>query len=176
MKIKVAIISVTIFWFLFSSISIAASMPYSPVIKNEKLKLFVTSYVLQSWGFFSRNPRESNLNIYSLNDDNESILAPNHLPSNILGLDRKARAQGVEAAVLYNQVKEENIETCEFNASECLEEMSISQKIFNETQEPTLCGEIGLALKEPIPWSWGKFENTVMKSELSKVEVICKNG
>lgn len=176
MKIKLAIIGAAFFWFSFFSVTILSSMPYSPVSPSKDVNTFVTSHVLQSWGFFSKDPRDPYFNVYTLDDDNESLLWPNHLPSNLFGLNRQARAQGIEAGTLYRQVDTEKIVSCDTNPVDCFKDMPVAQEITNKTKNPTLCGEIGLALEEPIPWAWGKSDHMEAPSELIKVEVSCEHG
>ena len=57
----------------------------------------------QSWGFFSKDPREDSLNIYLLDAD-EELRWPNNSLKNVIGLNRYGRTQGIELGLMLEKL------------------------------------------------------------------------
>ncbi|RLL39809.1 SdpA family antimicrobial peptide system protein [Oceanobacillus piezotolerans] len=176
-KIKLSIFMMIVFWGTFFFITIISSLSYSPFALSKSTTSTINSHVLQSWGFFSKNPRDQLFNVHVLEDSNKTIVWPNNLPRNAFGLIRTGRAQGIEAGALFSQIDSEQRDTCDGDIKNCLKDLNVSQKIINQDKNPSLCGNIGFSFQEPVPWAWGKYySQNDMEAEVIKVEVQCKYG
>jgi antimicrobial peptide system SdpA family protein len=89
-------------------------------------------------------------------------LAPDSLPSNLFGLNRRARAQGVEAGLLQANLQgPSEWAICGDSVFSCLARQHITMTIRNVSPNPTLCGEIAFVRQPPLPWAWRSFNNSM---------------
>ncbi|ARJ39341.1 hypothetical protein SporoP8_10930 [Sporosarcina ureae] len=176
LKAKITLFVMTIGWLLFFLTTIISALPYSPVSPNHGTKEKVLTHVLQGWGFFSKDPRDDLFGVHILDgNDNNELQWPNISISNLLGLKREGRAQGIEAGNLYSQIIEPQTISCTGDIVRCLTDADVSQILTNKDNRKTLCGLIGFSLSEPVPWAWGKsYTADDMNSEIIKVNVVCE--
>lgn len=152
--------------------SVIVSLPPNPLSLNKNQSEFIQGFIPQSWGFYSKDPTEAELNVYSM-EDNDELIWPNNRVKNVFGLYRYGRAQGTELGLLQAEVPPEAWVSCENDSVSCLLNES-KTSIENKTPNPTLCGDIGIAMEEPIPWSWSKNSDQVsMPSQVVRISVKC---
>lgn len=152
--------------------SIIVALPSNPLSLSKDKTNIIQSFIPQSWGFFSIDPTEEELNVYSLEDD-DKLIWPNNRIKNIFGLSRYGRAQGTEIGLLQSEISPEKWSNCEEDPVSCLlDEPKIH--ITNKTPKPTLCGEIGIAMETATPWSWSKDADQInMPSKVVRMSVQC---
>lgn len=127
--------------------------------------------VPQGWGFYSKNPRDDALNVYSFNDNYEGPQWPNNSLKNAFGLKREGRAQGIELGLLISNLPHD-ISWTSCTDPTCLEKGQPKAEINNPLDKPTICGEIGIAFEEKVPWAYANYEYAASK-EMVKVDVKC---
>lgn len=130
----------------------------------------------EGFAFFTRDPREPDLYLYEQTEDGwkTAALGPNARPANFFGLNRKARAQAVEYALLLQGRGPGAWSSCDAGTLSCLERVETHDTIENVTPRPTLCGTVGFVRQDPIPWAWSEDRDTIeMSSELIKLQVSC---
>ena|SRR5699024_70899 len=155
--------------------SVVVSLPPNPLSLNKNKTEFIQSFIPQSWGFYSKDPTEEELNVYSMEDD-EKLIWPNNRIKNIFGLYRYGRAQGTEVGLLQAEIPPETWSNCEDDPLSCLSDES-KTSIINKTPNPTLCGDIGIAMEVPVPWSWSKDANQInMPSKVVRMSVQCSKS
>jgi antimicrobial peptide system SdpA family protein len=126
----------------------------------------------QGWGFFSKSPRDTTLYVEEL-DGAKDIQWPNNSPSNLFGIKRTGRSQGVELGLLRTKLQDADWVSCKNGIDECKNDLKFIQ-VTNETPKPTVCGKYILYEQEPIPWAWNSMvtvENN--SSNAVKVDIEC---
>ncbi|WP_353563168.1 SdpA family antimicrobial peptide system protein [Longimonas sp.] len=132
----------------------------------------------QGFAFFTRDPREPRIHLYTSNDGEwkSASLGPYSRPSNFFGLDRKPRTQLTEYALLLHRAGAilGEWDSCETFPGSCLRQVSVADTLENTTPDPTLCGDIGFVRQEPVPWAWSQNKDEIdMPSEVLKLKILC---
>ncbi len=89
-------------WTLSLVYVLHAAIPFNPIGLPGEAELGMRSLLPQGWRFFTKDPQELRLFYHRLTASGwqSAMLAPHAEPRNKFGLDRRSRAQGVEAASL----------------------------------------------------------------------------
>lgn len=131
----------------------------------------------EGWNFFTRNPREERALPFTRRADGAWVSAhagPHAQPRYAFGLNRVSRAQGVEIGLLLGGISNSAWETCQGTISMCLASAGPPLHLRNVSPAATLCGDVGLALQEPLPWAWIESRDEVtMPSRFARLEVTC---
>ncbi|MFF2375180.1 SdpA family antimicrobial peptide system protein [Streptomyces xiamenensis] len=117
----------------------------------------VRSIAPQGWGFFTKSPREIELQPYVLRDGAwvNASLAPHGEPRHWLGFDRRSRSQGIEMALLINEAPGLTWTDCERGTlTGCLASAAPPGPAVNRTPAPTLCGTVAVIQQKPVPFAW----------------------
>lgn len=165
------------FWVMLFVYSIHSALPYNPIKLPLANYLKANVFMTQGWKFFTRNPREEDFRVF-VKDSNgkwtNALRGANASPINFFGLKRDTRAQGIEMGLIVSAIQKDKWQKCTDKPEICLESAPTALVFNNVIQSPTLCGELGLALQEPIPWAWSRAKKEViMPSKALKVEVVC---
>ncbi|NMO15877.1 SdpA family antimicrobial peptide system protein [Pyxidicoccus fallax] len=164
-----AVITATALYGVLATYSIHSRLPFNTVrLPGERSHLsgpFSIQFVLpQGWKFFTKSPREPELALYRRLDSGtwEHV---NPLPvsdsSGFFRLDRTARAQGVEMALLTHAIPAFDWKArCRRSDEDCLGDTVPVRTVRNLTPTPTLCGTIGFVAREPLPWAWASHRDT----------------
>jgi antimicrobial peptide system SdpA family protein len=178
---KTAALSIvlTLIWGTIFAYALHAALPPTALKLPFEEKLNIRYFTPEGWAFFTRNAREDRYYLYRLNAEGRwesALMAPHHRPSNIFGLDRKSRAQGVEMGMLSVQVDAKEWKECRSTHAECLASAPILRTVTNKSPRPTLCGEIGLVTQPPVPWAWAStLERPVtMPLKAARLTVNCQ--
>jgi antimicrobial peptide system SdpA family protein len=132
----------------------------------------------QGWSFFTRDPREPWPRAFSRHPDgswSNASLGTLSTARNAFGLNRRPRAQGVEISLLLQQVPGKEWSSCSVAPITCLETISNASYVVNLSPQPSLCGVIGIALQEPVPWAWSHHTDRtiLMPSKVVRLFVSC---
>lgn len=154
------------------------ALPYSTVELPTARALRTTLWAPQGWAFFTKDPREPQIQAFGLTDGRWTTLlrAPHSNLRNVLGLDRTSRVQGVEAALLLTEIPSDSWKECMETPVGCLDEAGIAALIDNPSPAPTLCGTVALVFEEPLPWAWARAnaeKRIDMPSRYAVAEVAC---
>lgn len=142
--------------------------------KNSKLSAILP----QGWAFFTRNPREDQITIYSQKGENiinVSLKTTNK--SELFGIKRSNRFIQDKLGNIISEIDKKywyNTQTdYDFrNIANALNHVSIS------VSYPSLCGTYIIEVKKIMPWSYFKSElssNISLDTKLIKLTLICKN-
>jgi antimicrobial peptide system SdpA family protein len=162
------ILSILIVTLKNNPIEIASDMDYQ-----------VFKFVPQGWAFFTRNPREAQIIIYQIKNNNGLIAYPQKHSSyhNIFGLYRKSSKILTELQSIKIKIPDTLYTNSEWNYQ--TEEYSLLPKEIysydNEISEPFLCGEFLIVFQKSIPWAWSKsIKNIKMPSKMVRIKINCK--
>lgn len=170
-------IIVTAFWFILIFFTIIAAIPTSAIPLDLEKRTFIRTVYPQGWGFYSKDPRGDMFNVYDLSRKEQAVNWPNNKISNGFGLYRYGRAQGTEMGLLTAQIKENDWSKCTKSPMDCLSESEKIVSIKNTTPKPTLCGELGIASAQPIPWAWADYADDInSNSKIVRVNVSCSKN
>ena len=148
--------------FIFCKVALSA-LPYSPISPGFNEKAGWMSFVPQGWGFFTRNPREPDILVFQRNNHCWSKLntMPISNPNNILGLNRKPRAQSVELAMIMASVKDANWRNALINKNAFTIPVGTPFVITTTKKYATLTDTICIVQQQPVPWAWSWHRNKI---------------
>jgi antimicrobial peptide system SdpA family protein len=169
---------VGLFWSTFVLYVALGALPFNPIRPPLLESLRTQVWMPEGWGFFTRNPREERIFLFSSVNGSwiKAALPPLGQPKYMMGLDRAPRAQGVEMAMLLSaQSVQKSWKSCQGEPRRCLERQETAPtKVKNHSPNPSLCGLIGFVKRAPIPWAWvNSPKPVVMPSSTARVEVVC---
>lgn len=178
-RLGAVVIALAMAWSAFILYAVHIELPVNALDLpfESSVKLPLQALVPQGWGFFTRDPREPRL----LPFRHEAAVwraaseGPNGEPWNALGLNRAARAQGVELGLLENAVPTSAWKQCTADIPGCLDALSTPIRVANPTPSPTLCGDVGLAQRDVVPWAWAGSvpDETGMPSKVVRLTITC---
>ena len=150
----------------------ALDLPFEGSIKPN-----LQALIPEGWGFFTRDPREARLLPFVRGADGWRAASegPNGEAWNAFGFNRAARAQGVEMGLLEFTIPTDAWKDCNEEIAICLDKLPASMPLSNPTPRPTLCGEVGFAHRDTVPWAWAAStpDETAMPSKVVRVNVKC---
>ncbi len=176
-KLGVFMLALTCLWLTISCYAIHMALPFNPIRLPFERWVHVRFWAPEGWGFFTRNPQEEAVLLFLKSGGRwvSASIGPGGMPANAFGLNRAARGQSAEAALLESSIPKEAFHLCQYQPSVCLERSSIVETVDNPTPLATLCGEIGIVKQKPIPWAWSRSRNLiVMPSRLVRIKVGCQ--
>lgn len=142
--------------------------PFSTLKSFTVMKIFP-----QGWGFFSKPPRDDYTFILNSQGD-LAVNWPNNSATNMFGINRAGRSQGIEMGVLVSQVDKDKFIKCDDDINVCAKKQKHKEKVKNPTPKPVLCGEYTLVTRKVVPWAWADITSpSEMSSEFVKVESVC---
>lgn len=169
------IFSLTSFiWIYVFIAAIHSSLPPNPI---QSIPIFtelkINTWFTQSWGFYSKNPREDYFIILNLKDGKSAVEWPHNKVKNLFGVKRFGRSQGIEAGLLSNLIPKSKFTSCKEDPKTCFNKTKVTMEIDNPSPKPSICGDIGFIYQEPVPWAWSKSSKIEMPSKIVRVKVNC---
>ncbi len=165
-----------VFWTGIILFVLKSSVSEHPLRSSRAVQRNLIAITPQGWSFFTRNPREAVDRIYR-RVDNEWIHATvaNSSARNFFGLKRDARALSVELASLLTGIPHEKWQACRSSLTEYLEMETIkSVPVENRSLMQSLCGDILVQRRPPVPWAWSKRMKRIhMPSRIVRLDVRC---
>ena len=169
-------IAVGLVWMVIIAYAFHPALPYSPIRLPFAREAMTMLWAPQGWAFFTRDPREERETHYVRigSEWKSAMIAPHGRLSNVVGLRRKSRAQGVEMGLLINDAPAADWQTCTASLQECLNTLPTGRSVNNVSPEPTLCGTVAIVLQKPVPWAWARSARPVtMPFRILPLEVSC---
>jgi len=165
----------------FLGAAVFFTMP-SNIIANKmdhpKVAQFFNTVAPENWAFFTRDPQGETFNAYRPTSDGRTrslLKTPQARTSNLFGLSRTQRAQGVELGALVGMVSK--WQPCAAAASACLAgtRLVAAEAVHNISLVPTLCGEVLISVEKPVPWNYRDLDRSATShiTRSAHVEVKC---
>ncbi len=129
----------------------------------------------EGWAFFTLNPQTPVVQMFK-EEGNAWHGVRRHgalNPSELFGLNRLSREQGLEAGILVGAIPSKAWLQCTATPQTCLSHIPSELSVTDPVPQPTLCGSIGLASQAPAPWAWANLPDVVMPSSVAHVTVTC---
>lgn len=171
---------VIVAWLVLFFYSIHAALPFNPVKLPFQGSIPVRSVMTQGWKFFTRSPREEDIRVFELLSDGTSRSASrgsNASPSNLFGIKRDSRAQGIEIGLITSGLRKDQWRECKTKSTECVPEVDEEITVSNTIENPTICGRVMVSLVPPVPWAWsGSKREVTMPSKIAILNVICSES
>lgn len=129
----------------------------------------------QGWAFFTKDAQSEFIVPYVLN---EGKLVNRSIPVGAsatwaLGFDRSGRAQGAEIATFLQGVGHARWRPCRSERA-CQEVAGgDSSQVKNAWSTPSLCGEVLLIARKPVPWQWRTLRTDPLPQEAILLDVVC---
>ena len=154
-----------------------AAMPFNTLNLSDDLRSTVMSLIPEGWGFFTKNPRDPEIQVAVLHNGRLEKLniVSSFEAKYAFGFNRLSRAQGLELDNLLGQLQTSGLwHDCQQNVSDCAQTLQVQKRLVNSAQFPTLCGDLVLYQSRPIPWAYRNIKPTLnMPSRQTRVEVVC---
>jgi antimicrobial peptide system SdpA family protein len=130
--------------------------------------------VPEGWAFFTKSPLSPDPTAYGFRGGHWHPLnaGPQATLSNVMGLDRLARSQGTELAILMQQIPPGSWSPCRQAPVACLSRLTVQRTVLDTSTHRTVCGDVGLVMQQVLPWAWRNLR-TVMPSTVVRVTVTC---
>ncbi|WP_157756546.1 SdpA family antimicrobial peptide system protein [Plantactinospora sp. KBS50] len=128
----------------------------------------------QSWAFFTKSPRTPPVTVFERGSDGWRDRSPGRLavPADLMGLNRVRQAEQLIVYDLRAQVPAEAWSDCDREPTDCLAGLPTAATIANHSTSRTICGDVGLIVREVPPWAWRDLP-TIMPSRVVRAKVIC---
>ncbi|MBX2947434.1 MAG: SdpA family antimicrobial peptide system protein [Cyclobacteriaceae bacterium] len=153
-------------------------MPYNSLRSQfyNKDHLFVRRIFPEGFSFFTRDPREPQVILYTKNAITEVIERSNSI-NYYFGFSRYGRALSIELSSIWETVRNQKWYDCYTCTQNCFnDEILPHYSIQNSTPSPFICGEYYLKITEPIPWAWAKSfksSNRSMPCKMISISIKC---
>lgn len=152
------------------------SLPHNPVGGAIPDRIGIRIFIPEGWAFFTKDPRDRQFQVFSERGGRwvPAMRMPVARPGNLFGIDRAARAQGVELGMILQKVPDAAWAECASDDAVCLRAASADFEIRNDLPTPTLCGRIGIVLREPVPWAWRSSRDEIhMPALAARLRIRC---
>ncbi len=160
-----------VFWLIIVLYIALAAIPFNPLSLPTSKSVHIISLVPEGWGFFTRNPKETNVILYKKNGDKWKIWTKsNGDPSFLFGLSRKNRKIVSETISILGKLPDSSwIQNREgkinFNIPKVV-------SVKNDTPNQLLSGKFIIVKQDPIPWSWSKeYKHISMPYDITQVQI-----
>ncbi len=161
----------------FAMTTALSAMPFNTLNVPSQVHSTIMSVIPEGWGFFTKSPRDPETHVARLQN---GVLQELNIVSSFqikyaFGFNRLARAQGLEVDELLGQLQASSLwRECQQSVTVCAPNLAVQKKLVNTVHAPTLCGDLLLFERRPIPWAYRNL-NPVMPSRLTRVEVVCSH-
>ena len=163
-------------WVVLGISALQGVLPYNPVRVPLAQTIKVSIWAPEGWAFFTRPPQEMKTSVFRERNGEwaSASLGPQARPGNFFGMNRAARAQGVEFGLLNADIPPGSWNTCEQAPISCLVSARIAGTFRNRSPAPTYCGKIGIVRQRPVPWAWRRSaKDIIMPSQVVVVREEC---
>jgi antimicrobial peptide system SdpA family protein len=161
----------------FAITAALAAMPFNTLNVPNEVNRTIMSLIPEGWGFFTKSPRDPETHIARLQNGvlQELNIVSSFQAKYVFGFNRLARAQGLEVDELLLQLQASSLwRNCQQSITVCSQNLAVQKKLVNAVHAPTLCGDLLLFERRPIPWAYRE-SKPVMPSRLTRVEVVCSH-
>lgn len=173
-------VALAVFWAGIILFVLKSSVPEHPLRSSRAVQRNLIAITPQGWSFFTRDPREAVDRVYRrIDGDWIHATVANSSARNFFGLKRDARALNVELASLLTEIPRKKWRGCRSSLTNCLEAKPVEAvSVENESLMQSLCGDILVERRPPVPWAWSKRTQRIrMPSRLIQLNVECElNG
>lgn len=154
-----------------------AAMPFNTLNLSDDVRNTVMSLIPEGWGFFTKSPRDPEMQVAVLRKGRliKLNIVSSFQARYAFGFDRLSRAQGFEIDGLLDQLRSSSLwQGCQQSVTVCAQHLPVQKQLVNSVQFKTLCGNLVLFERRPIPWAYREGK-PVMPSRLTRVEVVCSH-
>ncbi|WP_020602881.1 SdpA family antimicrobial peptide system protein [Spirosoma spitsbergense] len=175
---RLLFIGVSSLWIFFAFLSLLIYKKENPIRLNYELQQNIRMLFPQGWAFFTKSPRDENMQLYQLSDNRLTLVDGQRQATlaNWMGLKRSSRAMSVEYAyLLYNAPTDKWVQ-CETDPAAFIASHRLTNVVVtNDTPHPYLEGTYYLIKKGIIPWAWAAQRNQpTLPCSILKFTVVCK--
>lgn len=173
----IARIAVTVIWTALILAVLAGSIEDSPLRYSSSEKLNLIAILPEGWSFFTRNPREATDHVYHRQEAGwVSLGRTNSHVANLFGARRTARIHGIELSALLQQVAvgKWHRAVVRLEDLKAIESIPV-MKVTNPALRPTLCGQLLVQRREPVPWAWSSRRDAIeMPADIVRLRSSCR--
>jgi antimicrobial peptide system SdpA family protein len=164
------------FWLAVGCLYFVAANTHSPVSMSQRDAHSLLSIGPEGWGFFTRDPQEKRLLLYSVSRSTGKLVEASPATVRtwyqVMAGSRASRIRGMEIAKLQTLIEAESWQPCRRDAAQCLNAQPV--RVVNPMHVKTVCGEHVLQVQAPTPWAWaGSASKIHMPSRVVRIDVDC---
>jgi antimicrobial peptide system SdpA family protein len=155
--------------------AVHASLPVNAVTLPFEQELAPRTWLPQGWGYFSGDARQERTSVYRRGADGVWRAVPaahQGAPRHLFGLDRAGRVPELEQELLMRAAATEPA-GCEGDDRACLDALGPPVRVANPAPAPTLCGDLALVRRPPLPWAWADHPTTHLPATTLHLEATC---
>lgn len=173
--IAVAALAMASAWGVVGIYSLRTALPDNPIKLPFESRKQMRTFLPQGWAFFTRAAQEPRqLILRREGGDWVSAQEASAAPSELFGIRRRARARGVEMALIVARLPRSSWHECDGGVEACLDDLSADLTIHNDTPNPSLCGDMAFVQQRPVPWAWQRRNRTIdMPAKIARVRLAC---
>ena len=172
----ITVAALSVIWTLLVVTVFFAAIPDSPMRPSLKDKASLLTVLPEGWGFFTRSPREESIFAHGrFGGAWQQLNFTATSRRNWGGFLRASRVQGVELSALTEGLKDEAwiSHPDPFAAGADLSGITRIE-VSNPAVVKTICGEILLERRPPVPWAWSRSERPIrMPAKYVLLSVDC---
>lgn len=148
---------------------IHAALPPNPLALPGEQTVQAQALLPEGWAFFTKTPRTPEVLVYHwIGNGWRDVHEPTLAASGRLDLSRDPRRQGIEMGLLLHDLGEDVWQRCDQQVLDCLTAAPIVADVTNTEPGPTVCGDVGVAQRQRVPWS---FRNNTTADEMPSIVV-----
>lgn len=176
MKFKVLFVLLLFVYSLFLFLVADSSLGHNVILLTRSLNRHVYAITPQGWGFFTRNPREPLIDLYSINGKHYNRLSlPNSSLKYFWGFNRGMRFSSSQTAYFVSQIPDSKWMLDSDYDIDMLAQTIATVDVMNDFSYPLYCGKFLLVKTERIPWAWSKHrERLKMPRSVVVINVQCR--
>lgn len=171
MKLFFYPILIAVLWITFLNYVFISSLPI-PNNTSYKQKATFFNIIPQGWGFFTRDPRENEIYLYTIiNNSVVKFTDTNGSQKNFYGASRKNRLIGIELGLLIPKINKSSWK--EMKGGKLVFNPKIhTDTILNKFSPCNIKGTYFIVEQERIPWAWSRnYNNLIMPYKYAKIYV-----
>lgn len=160
---------------LFVAVALASYLPYSPISLSDGIKKRMQFFFPEGWAFFTRDPKEDNINLYRV-VNNRVDLTPVNLKSGdvslFFGASKHARMQMAEVGEIIEKIPDSLwVKNRGEYSNPCIKPTDLVIARHNISNYKSLQGKYIIEKIKPTPWAWSNEKNVHMPSQYIIVNV-----
>lgn len=177
-KLKV-LFSFLVFIYTLGILLIAdASLGYNVIPISKPFNKVAFAISPQGWGFFTRNPRESVIDLYAMRENKyHKVIKANASLQYFWGFNRGMRFSSAQMGYFVSQIPKDKWTADDSYNLDSLIQTLTPHEVINDFSQPVHCGKYILTQTERVPWAWSKHrENIKMPRSIVVIDVKCSTN
>jgi antimicrobial peptide system SdpA family protein len=169
--------AISLFVFALITTIFLANMAFNPILYKFPNQKKILSFIPQGWAFFTRSPREAQILVYKIenNEIKHLEISRHSSPANYFGLNRQQTYKMNELQFIIDQFEPEDYITTYWNYLGNIQGQIPNKlhKVSSVFKHSLLKNkEIVLVMQEIVPWAWCSNINLKMPAKAIRIKIL----